>query len=105
LKLPFATDDFGAFFGAGDLLGRFRGGAGRAASPSDADKPESFKSSAWAEARAASLPPAEVEDTFFLEILMPAGEAFSAILSPDGCATNFLLDFKGLARVSSCVEV
>jgi hypothetical protein len=52
------------FFGTGDFLGHFRGGAGMAASSSEEDKPESNKSSAWAEAWVASLPPAEVEDGF-----------------------------------------
>jgi hypothetical protein len=83
-KSPLAADGSDAFFGAEDFLGCFQGGAKRVVSPSDADEPESNKSSARAEARVTSLPHAKVEDVYTI---------------------NFLLGFKGLARASSCAEV
>jgi hypothetical protein len=48
-KVPFVVEgpeDFGTFFGTVDFLGRFRGGARMAASSSEADEPESNRSSA-----------------------------------------------------------
>jgi hypothetical protein len=105
LKLPFAVEGYGIFFGRGDFLGRFRGGAGMAALPSETDEPESNKSSASAKAQVASLPPAEVENVFLPAILTLVGEAFSVMLSLEDCATNFVLGFKGLARASSYAEV
>jgi hypothetical protein len=73
--------------------------------PSEVDEPESNKSSARAKDWCIQLPPVEVEDAFFPTTLMHVAEVFSAMLSPDYCATNFLLCFKGFARASSCVEV
>jgi hypothetical protein len=98
-------DVFDASFGAKGFLGCFQGGVGGAVSPSDADEPESNKSRARAKAGVVSLPHAKVEDIHFLEILTPTGEVFLAMPSPDDCATNLFLDFKGLARASSHAEV
>jgi hypothetical protein len=76
-----------------------------AASSSEADEPESNRSSARAKAWVTLLPPTEVEDVFFPVIFMFTEEVFSVILSPEDCATKFLLGFIGLAKESSCVEV
>jgi hypothetical protein len=47
----------------------------------------------------------EVDDDFLPTILTLVGEVFSTMLGPEDCAINFLLDFKGLAKASSYVEV
>jgi hypothetical protein len=73
--------------------------------PSEADEPESNKSSARAKTWVASLLPAEVEDAFLPAIFTFTEEFFSVALSPEDCATNFLLGFISLAKASSCVEV
>jgi hypothetical protein len=105
LKSPFAEKVSNALFRVEDFLGCFQGGVGGAVSPSNVDELESNKSSTRAEAGVVSLPRAKVEDVFYLEILTPTREVFSATPSPDDSATNFLLNFKGLARASSCMEV
>jgi hypothetical protein len=107
-KVPFAVDGlegFRIFFGTGDFLGCFRGGVGMVASSSEADEPESNKSSAWAESWVASLSPTKVEDVHFTAIFTFTEEVFLVTLSPEDCATNFLLGFRGLAKESSCAEV
>jgi hypothetical protein len=108
LKLPFAAEGpegFRTFLGTGDFLGHSWGSDGMAASPPEADEPESNKSSAWAKAWGASLLLKEVEDIFLPAIFTFAEEVFSVMLSPEDCATNFLLGFTGLAKESSCAEV
>jgi hypothetical protein len=76
-----------------------------AASPSEADKPESNKSSARVIAWAAPLLPAKVMELFPLTIFTFVEEVFSEILSPKDYVTDFFPCFRGLANNTSCEEV
>jgi hypothetical protein len=104
-KLTFVTEGFRASVGQGNFLAHLRGVSQRGVSSLDADEPEPNKSNARVGARAAPLPPAEVEYVFLPSILMSTTIAFSAMLNPEDFATKFLLHFTGLARVSSTAKV
>jgi hypothetical protein len=105
LQQTFCDRRFRCILHSRNFLGHFQGSIRGVVSPLDVDEPESNKSNTRAKAGVVLLPRTKVDDVFFLEISMPMGEVFSAMPSPDDCATNFLLGFKGLARASSRVEI
>jgi hypothetical protein len=84
LKVPFAAEGlegFGTIFRAGYFLGRFSRGARMANSSSEPNELESNKSSAWAEAWVALLPPVEVEDVFSCNLYV-CGRSFLSNAKP-----------------------
>jgi hypothetical protein len=100
-KISFTAKDFGTSSKSGVSQECFRGHYRGAVLSSLIDEPESNKFSASFGAWIVPLPAVEVEDAFLPAASTPVIEAFSAGLSPEDLAANFMLRFKGFTRASS----